>query len=186
MPLKAIWTCLREILYEPSLLFGQFHGYAYLLNGQFQGICLKESQPPERTFAGHWAPLKRTFGQCNAPNKPTFRLISWDLADIPPFARKKRRMGHGSFELRAILPPFPRKDGAPATPTVRRPPHTHTLTHTSHCSLTTNHCPHGATSVRASVCLLILAVRAILSQLKGLPSMARLRVLKSTTEKTCR
>jgi len=41
-------------------------------------------------------------------------------------------------------------------------------------------------SVRASVALLILAVRSILSQLKGLPSMARLRVLNRTMEKTWR
>ena len=41
-------------------------------------------------------------------------------------------------------------------------------------------------SVRASVALDILAVRWILSQLKGLPSMARLMVLKRTMEKTWR
>ncbi len=41
-------------------------------------------------------------------------------------------------------------------------------------------------SVKASVCLLIFAVRSSLSQLKGLPSMARLRVLNSTIEKTWR
>ena len=41
-------------------------------------------------------------------------------------------------------------------------------------------------SVRASVCLLILAVRSSLSQLKGLPSMARFTVLNRTTEKSWR
>ena len=41
-------------------------------------------------------------------------------------------------------------------------------------------------SVMASVALLILAVRLILSQLKGLPSIARLRVLNRTMEKTWR
>ena len=41
-------------------------------------------------------------------------------------------------------------------------------------------------SVSASVALLILAVRSSLSQLKGLPSMARLTVLKRTMEKTWR
>jgi hypothetical protein len=42
---------------------------------------------------------------------------------------------------------------------------------------------HGV-SVSASVRLLILAVRSILSQLNGLPSMARINVLNSTMEKT--
>ncbi len=41
-------------------------------------------------------------------------------------------------------------------------------------------------SVKASVCLLIFAVRSSLSQLNGLPSMARLTVLKSTMEKSWR
>jgi len=43
-----------------------------------------------------------------------------------------------------------------------------------------------AASVRISVFLLILAVRSILSQLKGLPSMARLSVLKRTIENNWR
>jgi len=41
-------------------------------------------------------------------------------------------------------------------------------------------------SVRTSVLLLILAVRSSLSQLKGLPSMARKSVLASTSEKSWR
>jgi hypothetical protein len=45
---------------------------------------------------------------------------------------------------------------------------------------------YWAASTRASVRLLILAVRCSLSQLKGLPSMARLRVLKRTSEKSWR
>jgi hypothetical protein len=81
--LRPIWTCLWEILCEPLLLLGQFHGYTYLFKGQFRGICLKESQPPERTFAGQVKPLKRTFGRVNAPEKPTFRLILLDLTKHP-------------------------------------------------------------------------------------------------------
>jgi hypothetical protein len=41
-----------EILWFLLLLFGQFHGFTYQLNGQFQGIPLEKSQPPEPTFAG--------------------------------------------------------------------------------------------------------------------------------------
>src|SRR5208337_4347378 len=82
--LRYVW----EILCEPLLLFGQFHGFTYLLNGQFQGICLKESQPKERTFAGRAAPLERTFGRVKAPSKPTFTLILRDLTKHPaPQAR---------------------------------------------------------------------------------------------------
>jgi hypothetical protein len=57
------------------LLFGQFHGFTHQLNGQFQGIPVKKSQPYVRTFRGRAAPLKRTFGGVNAPDKPSFRLI---------------------------------------------------------------------------------------------------------------
>jgi hypothetical protein len=46
--------------------------------------------------------------------------------------------------------------------------------------------PAQGISVSASVRLLIFAVRWILSQLKGLPSMARTTVLNSTTENICR
>jgi hypothetical protein len=80
---KPILTCLWVILCEPLLLFGQFHGYTHRLNGQFHGICLKESQPPERTFAGRAAPLERTFGRVKAPSKPTFSLILLDLTKHP-------------------------------------------------------------------------------------------------------
>ena len=45
--------------------------------------------------------------------------------------------------------------------------------------------PHRV-SVSASVALLICAVRSSLSQLNGLPSIARITVLNSTIEKTCR
>jgi hypothetical protein len=70
------------------LLFGQFHGSTHQLNGQFHGICLKESQPLKRTFAGRAAPLKPTFGRVNAPPKPTFCLILRDLTKHPnPDAR---------------------------------------------------------------------------------------------------
>jgi hypothetical protein len=72
---KAVLTCLWEILCEPVLLFGQFHGFTHQLNGQFQGIPVKKSQPYVRTFRGRAAPLKRTFGGVNAPDKPSFRLI---------------------------------------------------------------------------------------------------------------
>ena len=76
---EAILTCLWEFLCEPLLLLGQFHGYTYLLKGQFRGICLEESQPPERTFAGQVKPLKRTFGRVNAPDKRTSAFIPWDF-----------------------------------------------------------------------------------------------------------
>jgi hypothetical protein len=69
-------------------LFGQFHGFMYLLNGQFQGICLKESQPNKRTFPGRAAPLERTFGGFTAPNIPSLRLILLDLAKHPTPERK--------------------------------------------------------------------------------------------------
>jgi hypothetical protein len=72
---KAVLTCLWEILCEPVLLFGQFHGFTHQLNGQFQGIPVKKSQPYVRTFRGRAAPFKRTFGRVNAPAKPSFRLI---------------------------------------------------------------------------------------------------------------
>gem|GEM_PF-6664678 len=44
--------------------------------------------------------------------------------------------------------------------------------------------PRYGVSVSSSVFLLILAVRSSFSQLKGLPLMARIMVLNSTTEKT--
>ena len=46
--------------------------------------------------------------------------------------------------------------------------------------------PRYGVSVSSSVFLLILAVRSSFSQLKGLPLMARIMVLNSTTEKTWR
>jgi hypothetical protein len=97
---KPLLTCSWEILCEPLLLFGQFHGFTHQLNGQFQGICLEESQPLKRTFAGRAAPFERTFGRLNAPDKPTFRLIPLDLVGIPPFLIKKRSMEHP--QVRAI------------------------------------------------------------------------------------
>ena len=75
-------TCLWEILYEPLLLKGQFHGFTYLLNGQFQGIPLEKSQPNERTFAGRVTPLERTFEGVRAPSKPTSALIPCNLHDF--------------------------------------------------------------------------------------------------------
>jgi hypothetical protein len=65
------------------LLKGQFHGFTHQLNGQFQGICLEESQPKERTFPGRAAPFKPTFGRVNAPEKRTLRLILLDLTKHP-------------------------------------------------------------------------------------------------------
>jgi hypothetical protein len=44
-----------EILCEPLLFFGQFHGYTHLSKGQSQGICFEESQPPKRTLAARAA-----------------------------------------------------------------------------------------------------------------------------------
>jgi hypothetical protein len=76
-------TSLREIVCELLLLFGQFFGYKHPSNGQFPGICLKESQPLERTFAGQMQPFERTFGRVNAPDKPTLPLILMDLAKRP-------------------------------------------------------------------------------------------------------
>jgi hypothetical protein len=80
-----------EILCEPLLLKGQFHGFTHQLNGQFQGICLEESQPKERTFAGQVTLLKRTFGRVEAPSKPSFSLILLDLTKHPIPERKKCR-----------------------------------------------------------------------------------------------
>ena len=71
----GLLTYLWEILYEPLLLKGQFHGFTYQLNGQFQGIPLEKSQPEVRTFARRAAPSKRTFSRANAPSKPTLVLI---------------------------------------------------------------------------------------------------------------
>jgi hypothetical protein len=85
---KPFLTCLWEILCEPLLLKGQFHGFTHQLNGQFQGICLEKSQPSERTFAGRAAPLEQTFGPVNALDKPTFALIPWDFHDLSPERKK--------------------------------------------------------------------------------------------------
>ena len=63
----------------------------------FRGICLKESQPLERTFAGQVTPLKRTFGRVNAPNKRTFVLNSRALVDSPPLSVKIRFRRLDSF-----------------------------------------------------------------------------------------
>jgi hypothetical protein len=71
-----VLTCLWEILCELLLLFGQFRGSTHQLNGQFHGICLEESQPRKRTYAGRAAPLKRTFGRLSTPDERTSRLIS--------------------------------------------------------------------------------------------------------------
>jgi hypothetical protein len=78
-----VLTCLWEILCEPLLSKGQFRGFTHQLNGQFHGICLEESQPKERTFAGCAAPLERTFGRIEAPSGPSFSLILWDLTKHP-------------------------------------------------------------------------------------------------------
>jgi hypothetical protein len=86
---KPFLARLWEILCEPLLLLGQFHGSTHPREGQFHGICLKESQPPRRTFAGRAVPLKRTFGRVNAPAKPTFALIPRDFQDQ---RREKRKM----------------------------------------------------------------------------------------------
>jgi hypothetical protein len=79
----AYLTVWWEILCEPLLLKGQFHGFTHQLNGQFQGIPLKKSQPAERTFARHAAPAERTFGPMEARSKPTFSLILRDLTKHP-------------------------------------------------------------------------------------------------------
>jgi hypothetical protein len=88
---KPLLTCSWEILCEPLLLKGQFHGFTHQLNGQFQGICLKESQPKERTFAGRAEPPKRTFGRVKAPSEPSSSLILLDLTKHPIPERKKCR-----------------------------------------------------------------------------------------------
>jgi len=72
-----------EILSEPPLEKGQFPGSSCPRNVQFRGICLKESQPPKRPFAGQTAPLKPTFGRENVPLKRTFALIPWNFRDAP-------------------------------------------------------------------------------------------------------
>ena len=40
---EPVLTTFREILWLHTLLFGQFHGSTHQLDGQFHGICLKES-----------------------------------------------------------------------------------------------------------------------------------------------
>jgi hypothetical protein len=70
---------LCEILCQLWRLFGKFFGYTHPSDAQFSLICLKKSQPPERTFPGRAAPLKRTFGRLNAPEKRAFRVILQDL-----------------------------------------------------------------------------------------------------------
>jgi len=77
-----------EILCEPLLLKGQFHGYTHPSRGQFHGICLKESQPLKRTYTGRAAPLKRTFDRANAPDERTFCMILLDLTKhLTPHAK---------------------------------------------------------------------------------------------------
>jgi hypothetical protein len=71
------------ILYPPLREYGQFYGYKHPSNGQFRGICLKESQPLERTFAGQMQPFKRTFGRVYAPDKRPLPLILMDLEKRP-------------------------------------------------------------------------------------------------------
>jgi len=83
----AFW----EILNKPSLEKGQSPGSSCPRNAQFRGICLKESQPPKRPFAGQMAPLKPTFDPLKAPLKQTFALIPWDFRDAPPGAQRPRR-----------------------------------------------------------------------------------------------
>jgi hypothetical protein len=120
---KPFLTCSWEILCEPLLLLGQFHGFMYLLNGQFQGICLEKSQPNKRTFPRRAAPLERTFGRVKAPSKPTLRLILLDLTKNPtPKARmqtfRPRQPAQSADRVTACPPPGRRSPVAPrcATP----------------------------------------------------------------------